>query len=213
MAWKVSSKYSRRRADLVGEVAGQALVAGVDLGFDLRVAAQQVFDAFGAHGGGVVHAARTGRPCPQHPAVAVADHGRLDRVLLLLARHERLAAGPVGPRSAHLHLRAVDPQGDALGSGVGEHVGQGLQPDARPVGHGEAPLCEQGRTSCTARVTVDRSTPNITASTWCGSWKRNTTRVTNNRSAKTRWWLGPAPVARWRARPPRGWRSTARRAL
>ena len=66
----------RRRADLVGEVAGQALVAGVDLGVHPRVAAQQGFDAFGAHGSSVVHAARTGRPCPEHPAVAVADHGR-----------------------------------------------------------------------------------------------------------------------------------------
>jgi len=108
-------------------------VAGVDLGVDLRVAAQQVLDAFGAHGSSVVHAARTGRPCPQHPAIAVADHGRLHHVLLLVARYERLAAGPVGPRSAHLHLRAVDPQGDALGSGVGEHVGQGLKPLKRHV--------------------------------------------------------------------------------
>jgi hypothetical protein len=108
------------------------------------VAAQQVFDAFGANGGGVVHAARTGRPCPQlRPSPSPTTVGLIVFCFFLPDTNAlRPARWPAG--SAHLHFGAVDPQGDALGGGVGEHVGQGLKPDARPVGHGEAPLCEQG---------------------------------------------------------------------
>lgn len=36
-----------------------------------------------------------------------------------------------------LHFGAVDPQFRAVGGGVGEHVGQGAQPQAGTAGHGE----------------------------------------------------------------------------
>ncbi|OEJ28819.1 hypothetical protein BGM19_01850 [Streptomyces agglomeratus] len=41
--------------------------------------------------------------------------------------------------TADLGLSAVDAQFDVFGLGVCEDVGQGAQPDARPVGNGEAP--------------------------------------------------------------------------
>src|SRR5215470_4383543 len=67
----------------------RALVAGVHLSADLGMGLQQVFDAFGADRGHVVHAAGPERAQPQQPALTVTDRRGLDGVLLLLARHER----------------------------------------------------------------------------------------------------------------------------
>src|SRR6266851_2324742 len=60
----VLPRFLGRGGDLAGEVAGQALVSGVDVGGDAGVAARQVLDALGAQRGGVVHAARADRPEP-----------------------------------------------------------------------------------------------------------------------------------------------------
>ena len=60
----VLPRFRGRGGDLAGEVAGQALVSGVDVGGDARVAAKQVLDPLGAQRGGVVHAARADRPEP-----------------------------------------------------------------------------------------------------------------------------------------------------
>ena len=82
---------------------------------------------------------RPGRNAPAHssPSLAVADDGGLVGVLLLLAGHERPAAGLARAGAPDLHLGAVDPQVDALGGGVGEHVGQRAQPQPGLAGHGE----------------------------------------------------------------------------
>ena len=45
--------------------------------------------------------------------------------------------------TADLGLRAVDPQGDVFCRGICEHVGQGAQPHAGPVGDGETPRGQQ----------------------------------------------------------------------
>ena len=88
---------------------------------------------------------RPGRiaPSPQGPAPAIADGRGLDRVLLLLAGHERAAAGPVRLWAPDLHLGAVDAQVHALGRGIGEHVGQRAQPQPGLAGHGEATRRQQ----------------------------------------------------------------------
>src|SRR3954469_12866746 len=69
--------------------------------------------------------------------------GGLDRVLFLLPGYERLATGAARTWAADLHFCAVDAQVDPLCIGVGEHVFQGPQPDAGPVGHGEPAGCQQ----------------------------------------------------------------------
>jgi len=54
--------------------------------------------------------------------------------------------GPPGsarPGPADLDLGAIDAQGNALGCGVGEDAGQGMQPHVRTAGHGEAAGCQQ----------------------------------------------------------------------
>jgi hypothetical protein len=84
-----------------------------------------------------VHPAGPERAQPQQPAVLVADRGGLDGVLLLLAGHERPPPGPARRGAAHLHLSAVDPQLHALGSGVGEHIGQRPQPQPGLARHRE----------------------------------------------------------------------------
>jgi len=71
--WGVRAGFLRRGADLAGEVPGQALVPGVDLSADVRMGAQQAFDAFAAHRGHVVHPAGPERAQPQQPARPVAD--------------------------------------------------------------------------------------------------------------------------------------------
>jgi hypothetical protein len=60
---------------------------------------QQLGDALGVDRGLVVRAARAHRPGPQGAALAVADHGGLEGVLLALAGDERVA-GRVGGRRA-----------------------------------------------------------------------------------------------------------------
>jgi hypothetical protein len=70
-------RFLRRGADLVEELVGQSSVALVGLGFHLRVQAELLGDALGAHGGPVVHAARPVGAGPQQPAGAVADRGGL----------------------------------------------------------------------------------------------------------------------------------------
>jgi hypothetical protein len=145
--------------DLVGERLGQALVAAVDRGLHGGMLAQQVFDALGLGGGLVVHAARAYRPSPQGAALAVGDGGGLDGVLLLLAGDERPPPRAVGAWPAHRGLGPVNAQLDAVGGGVGEHVGQGVQPHAGGIGDGEAAGASSGRTWWTARVMVARSIP------------------------------------------------------
>ena len=76
-------------------------------------------------------------------------------------------------RAPDLHFRAVEPQFDAAGGGVGEHVGQGAQPDAGLAGHGE-PAGGQQRPDLPDRA-GDRwtgRTPYSSASAACGSWNR-----------------------------------------
>ena len=91
----------------------------------------------------VVHAAGAERAGPQGAAVRAGDDGGLLRVLLLLARHERAAAGLARAGAPDLHFGAVHSQLDALGGGIGEHVGQGAQPHAGLSGHGEPAGREQ----------------------------------------------------------------------
>ncbi len=79
LGWRVFAGFLRRGADLAGEVTRQALVAGVDLGLDLGMAAEQVFDPAGAQRGDIMHPARPERAQPQQPAPAVADRGGLGR--------------------------------------------------------------------------------------------------------------------------------------
>jgi hypothetical protein len=148
---------------LVGERLGQALIAAVDRGRDGGMLAQQVFDAVGLGRGLVVHGARAYRPCPQGPAVAVADGGGLDGVLLVLAGDERPPPRAVGTRPADLGLGAVDAQFDPLGSSVGDHVRQGVQPHAGASGTAKPRRASSGRIWCTARVMVARSTAYSTA--------------------------------------------------
>ena len=68
LAW-----FLRWGTDLAGEVTGQALIAGINLSVDIGMAAQQVFDAFGARRGDIVHPAGPERAQPQQPARPVAD--------------------------------------------------------------------------------------------------------------------------------------------
>ena len=104
---------------------------------------QQVFDAFGAQRGDIVHPAGPERAQPQQPAppslMAVAAC-RCFRFFLPdtnARRPGRFAAG-----LAHLHFSAVDPQLHAFGGGVGEHIGQRAQPQPGLAGHSEPPLGE-----------------------------------------------------------------------
>ena len=59
-------------------------------------------------------------------------------VLPTLAGDEGPPAGPIGPGAPNLGLGAVDAKDDVLGGGVGEHVLQGVQSQAGPVGDGES---------------------------------------------------------------------------
>ncbi len=75
----------RRGADLSGEVAGQTLTAGVDLGPDIGVQAQLLLDALATDLGDVVHPPGPDGAEPQAPALPVADDDGLLSVLSLLA--------------------------------------------------------------------------------------------------------------------------------
>ena len=59
----------------------------------------------------------------------------------LFAGHERPPAGSVGLGPADLDLGAVQAHGQPFGGGVGEQIGQGVQPD--PGRGGEAPVGQQ----------------------------------------------------------------------
>jgi len=107
------------------------------LALDLGELLKEAGDALGLNGGLVVHAPGAERAGPQGAAVLVGDDGGLRGVLLFLARDEGAAAGLAGAGAPDLHFGAVQAQGDAAFGGVGEHVGQGLQPDAGLFGHGE----------------------------------------------------------------------------
>jgi hypothetical protein len=98
---------------------------------------QQVGDALGLDRGLVVHAARAHRPGPQGAALAVADHGGLEGVLLALAGDERAPAGSVGAGPADLGLGAVVAQLHAVGRRVGDHIRQGPQPPRGLAGDGK----------------------------------------------------------------------------
>jgi hypothetical protein len=93
--WGVVLGFLRRGGDLIGELARQAPITLVDLRLHPWVEAEVFGDAFGAHGGLVVHAPWPVGAVPQGAALAVADGGGLDGVLLLLAGDERAASGPV----------------------------------------------------------------------------------------------------------------------
>lgn len=49
----------------------------------------------------------------------------------------------MGPGAADLGLGAVDAQRDPFGCGIGEDIGQRMQPKPRPVGDGETPRGQQ----------------------------------------------------------------------
>src|SRR2546430_12467769 len=96
----------------------------------------------------VVHAPGADRAARQWAAVAGGD-GRLDRVLFLLARHERAPAGAVGPGPADLDLGAVQAYGQSFGGGVGQYVSQGEQPypgrgGEDSIGQQRADLADRG---------------------------------------------------------------------
>jgi hypothetical protein len=91
---------------------------------------QQVIDAVGLQRGLVVHPARAERHVGQGAPALIADLGELDGVLLLLPGHERPPAGPARLWAADLDLAAVGVQPDPAGGGIGEHVGQRVQPRA-----------------------------------------------------------------------------------
>jgi hypothetical protein len=133
----------RRGADLAGELFGQPEVAGIDLRLHAWPGTELLGDALGAHGGLVVHPAWADQAGQQQAALAVAERGGLDGVLLAFAGHERPAPGAVGLRAADLGLGPVEPQLNALRLGIGEDVFERLQPQAGPVGHGETTGCQQ----------------------------------------------------------------------
>ena len=58
-------------------------------------------------------------------------------VFCFFSRHEGAAAGLARAGAPDLDFGGVEPQNDAAGGGVGEHVGQGAQPDAGLCGDGE----------------------------------------------------------------------------
>jgi hypothetical protein len=91
----------------------------------------------------------------------VGGDGGLDGVLFELAGDERLAAWASLSGAADADLGGVDAQGDAFGRGVGEHVGQGVQPcpagAAEPRrGEQRADLCDGAGDSGPVDVVRDR---------------------------------------------------------
>jgi hypothetical protein len=98
--WGAGAQFERWRADLVGMVFGQDLVAGVNQQFDIGIQVEERVDAFDADRGGVVHTARSGSAA-QRRAVFIGGEGGLDRVLLDLATRTpcaRPAGGGPGSR-------------------------------------------------------------------------------------------------------------------
>lgn len=86
------------------------------------------------------------------------------------SRDERLPARPVSPGPAHLGLGAVNAQLDVLGCRVGEQVLQGADPDAGPVGDGEAAGREQGPYLPHRRRDGGAVPWYSSANAACGSW-------------------------------------------
>src|SRR5512135_1408069 len=158
-----------------GWVAAQGPVAGVHFRFHVGELLQQVIDAVGLQCGLVVHPPRPERAVPQGAPALVADLGELDRVGLLLAGHERPPPGPARLRAADDDLAAVDPQPDAMGGGIGEHVSQGVQP--RPGRGGISPAGQQRPDLVHGAGHRGAVHPYITASAACGTCSRSTARV------------------------------------
>ena len=150
-------RFQGRGVDLVGEVAGQALVRGVDVGGDLGVPAEQVDDALGAQSGGVVHAAWAERPAhrvrpytsPMTVAFIVFSFFLPDTK----ARRPWLACS----RATDLDFGAVQAQRPRRGPRVSEHIAQRAQPQPGLPGTANPRAASSGRISRTARVMVERS--------------------------------------------------------
>lgn len=98
----------------------------------------------------------------------VGHDGGLHGVLLLLAPDERPPTAPARLGPAHLDLGGVQPQFDVFGLGVGEHVLHGAQTYPWTIRDRVSALGNSVRIWPTARVTVERSTPNSRPSTACG---------------------------------------------
>jgi hypothetical protein len=81
---------------------------------------------------------RPGRNAPTHrvrPCSSVTTVAFL--VFCFFSRHEGAAAGLARAGAPDRHFGSVQAQRDTAGGGVGEHVSQGLEPDAGLAGHGE----------------------------------------------------------------------------
>ncbi|RPK65711.1 hypothetical protein EES44_13140 [Streptomyces sp. ADI96-15] len=141
---RVALRLLRRGTDLVWELVCQPPVALVDLGRHLRVEPELLGDTLGAHRGLVVHAARAVRTRPQQTALAVADGGGLDGVLLLLAGDEGPPSGPAclpsgGEPGSRRHRPATGSPRPRRrrtrppGSEVARRSGRGLRSHAQPA--------------------------------------------------------------------------------
>ena len=92
---------------------------------------------------------RPGRNAPAHkvaPLPSVMTVAFLVFCFFLPETKARRPGLPAG-RAPDLDFGAVAPQLDAPGLRVGEHVGQGAQPDAGLAGDGAPPAASSGRTS------------------------------------------------------------------
>jgi hypothetical protein len=189
-----------RREDRAGGLGAhcQALIAGVGQQGDPRGEGQQVHQAGLADLGQIVNGARTGLPAEQQPPLGVGDYQRLDGVGAGLAGNEPVPARPAGRGAAPSDLGGIEQAELPTGTEVGDDIGQGAQPE--PVLDGAAALGRNGCTSLTARVIVERDTPNQQASTsWATPWRRCTA-VASSRSVNTSRYRAPAPIARRRGR-------------
>ncbi|KUM96024.1 hypothetical protein AQI95_42785 [Streptomyces yokosukanensis] len=126
-----------------GNSFGQTAVALVYFGLHLRMEAELLGDALGADRGLVVHAAGPHGAGVQGAPLLVADRGGLDGVLPTFAGDQRPPSWTVRLRTSHLGLSTVDPQRDVLRFGVGEHVGQGAQPQSGATWHSKTTLGQQ----------------------------------------------------------------------
>jgi hypothetical protein len=115
-------------------VTAEAEVAVVQEDLHVGEVPETGIDAFVARGGRVMHSPWSHGVGPERAALAVSDDGGLHRVLVLLARDEHAPAAAAGQGAADLDLGGVQPQLDALGLGIGEHIRPGPQPQARAIG-------------------------------------------------------------------------------
>jgi hypothetical protein len=170
---------------------------------EIRAALRPYGDALGLDRGLVVHAARAHRPGPQGAALAVADHGGLEGVLLALA--ETNARRP-GRWARGRRTWVLVPSMRSSTSLAAASATTSAKVRSRSVGWpgtAKPRAASSGRIWPMARVMVARSTPSSTAKAWCGSCRRSTIRVASTRSHKTSRWWGPAPAARRRSWPRR----------